>query len=260
MHVALASIASAWEDKAASLVRCRELAASAARHGVDLLVFPETTLTGFTMNATSVAEPAADSPTIRTFAELARAHRLAIAFGVVLDGRARPANSMVVVDRAGAELARYAKIHPFSFAGEEAHYESGERIAIAALDDVAFGLSICYDLRFPELYTAVAERVQALLVIANWPEPRVAHWRALLQARAIENQCWVLGVNRTGEDGNGLSYPASSYGFDPAGVQVPPEWADAELEGFTITAERVAAQRRSFPILRDRRPGLYRDL
>src|SRR5512139_1724570 len=136
MYVALASIASAWEDKAASLARCRTLVASAARHGVDLLVFPETTLTGFTMKATSIAEPAADSPTIRAFSDLARTHRLAIAFGVVLAGRERPANTMVVVDRAGEELARYAKIHPFSFAGEDARYESGERAAIAVVDDV----------------------------------------------------------------------------------------------------------------------------
>jgi len=253
-------MAPVWEEKAGSFERCRVLAERAAARGSDLVVFPETTLTGFSMKATSLAEPAADAPTIRAFADLARELRLAIAFGVVLHGRTRPTNSMVVVDRTGAEIARYAKIHPFTFAGEDAHYESGERTAVAAVDDVVFGLSICYDLRFPELYTAAAERVHALLVIANWPEPRVPHWLALLQARAIENQCWVVGVNRTGEDGNGLHYPPSSRVHDPAGVQLAPEWREGELEGHTITAERVREQRRQFPVLGDRRPGLYREI
>jgi len=260
LHVALASIAPSWENKTASFERCRVLAGRAAERGARLLVFPEMTLTGFTMNATSVAEPAADSPTIRAFSALARELRLAIAFGVVLHGRERPTNSLVLVADDGAELARYAKVHAFSPAGEDSCYESGDRVAIAAVDDVAFGLSICYDLRFPELYSAMAERVRAMLVIANWPDARLAHWYALLQARAIECQCYVLGVNRTGEDGNGFVYPASTRGFDPAGAQLAPDWSEDELDGYTLSAARVREQRQSFPALRDRRAAVYRQL
>jgi predicted amidohydrolase len=213
LHLALASLAPVWEEKAGSLERCCVLAARAASRGVALLVFPEMTLTGFTMKATSVAE-----------------------------------------------LARYAKLHLFSPAGEEACYERGERTAVAVVDDVVFGLSICYDLRFPEPYGAVAEQVHAHLLLANWPESRIAHWHALLQARAIESQCWMVGVNRAGEDGNGLRYPPSSHVFDPAGVHVTPDWTDGELDGYSISEEAVLEQRRRFPVLRDRRPAVYRDM
>ena len=257
MHLAIASLDPVWEDKAATMARCRELAARAAARHAALLAFPEMTLTGFTLSATSIVEPASDSPTIAAFSGLARELRMAIAFGVVLQGRERPTNSVVVVDRDGTELVRYAKVHPFGPGGESIHYERGERAAIAAVDDVAFALSICYDLRFPELYTAVAPRVEAMLVIASWPEARISHWLALLQARAIENQCWVAGVNRTGIDGNGLNHPRSTRVFDPVGAQVAPDWTDGELAGFTIDAERTRTQRASFPLLRDRCPAVY---
>lgn len=260
MHLAIASLDAAWENKPASLERARLLVARAAERGASFVAFPEMTLTGFTMNATSVAEPAADSPTIRAFSDLARAQRMALAFGVVLHGRERPTNSLVVVDREGTELARYAKVHPFSPGGESACYERGERAEIAAVDDVVFGLSICYDLRFAELYTAVAERVHAHLVSASWPELRLEHWFALLRARAIETEAWVIGVNRTGTDGVGLVHPPSSCVFDPVGVRVEPDWSEGELAGYTVSAAAVARQRERFPVLRDRRPELYRAL
>jgi len=260
MQLALASFAPVWEDKVSSLECCRELAVRAAGYSSELLLFPELTLTGFTMNATFIAEPPDASPTISAFARMASEQRLAIGFGVALQGRDRPTNCMVLVDRTGAELARYAKAHLFSPSGEDRHYDSGEGIAVTAVADVACGLSICYDLRFPELYTSMAERTQALLVIASWPAPRIAHWYALLQARAIECQCYVVGVNRIGTDGNGLDYPASSRVFDPAGARLTPEWTDGELEGYSIAAGRVVEQRGQFPVLRDRRPGLYRRL
>lgn len=260
MRVALVSLEQQWEDKAENLSRCRALARRAAALHADLVVFPEMTLTGFTMNATSVAEHPADSPTIHAFAALARELRVALAFGVVLHGSARPTNSMCVVGAAGAELARYAKIHPFSHAHEDVHYEGGSALATAVIDDVAWGLSICYDLRFPELYTALAATCDALLVIANWPSPRIAHWNALLVARAIDAQCYVVAVNRTGTDGNGMHYPRSSQVIDPRGERVAPIAVDGEVELFTIDARTVEAYRRAFPALRDRRPELYDEL
>jgi omega-amidase len=258
LHIAIASLDARWEDKAASFARSRELAARAAACGARLVAFPEMTLTGFTMNATSVAEPAADSPTIRGFSALARELGIAIAFGVVLEGRERPTNCLVVVDEAGRELVRYAKLHLFSPGGEDQHYESGDRLASVALDDVVFGLSICYDIRFPELFSALSPLVHAHLVMASWPEQRLEHWYALLQARAIESQAYVVGVNRTGADGLGQAHPASSYVFDPAGKRLEPEWEETELAGYRINAAAVEELRRRFPVLRDRRPDLYR--
>jgi predicted amidohydrolase len=102
--------------------------------------------------------------------------------------------------------------------------------------------------------------VAALLVIANWPAPRIAHWFALLQARAIECQAYALGVNRTGEDPNGHAYPRSSCVFDPAGERLAPAWTEGELDGFTVDPARVQEQRTRLGFIRDRRPETYRRL
>lgn len=258
MLIALASLEQHWEDKEANLRRCRALAQRATTLDAALIVFPEMTLTGFTMNATSIAEDPVASPTIRSFAALAAEFRIHAAFGVVLQGRHRPQNCLVVVDRDGAELARYAKLHPFSHAQEHAHYEPGSELASAHIHNVKFGLTICYDLRFPELYSALAATCDALIVIANWPETRIQHWRTLLAARAIDAQSYVIGVNRTGEDGNGIRYPRSSTVVDPRGAIVTPLTCDGEIELFALEPAVVAASRQAFPTLRDRRPELYR--
>lgn len=257
MKVVVASIDTAWEDKGANLACCGALVRRAARAGADLVAFPELTLTGFTMNATSFAEPAAASPSIAAFARLARESRVHIAFGVVLEGNERPRNCLVVISRAGEEVARYAKVHPFTHAGEDRYYEAGESAVSVRLDDVAFGLSVCYDLRFPELYRALAPRSDALLVIANWPAARIGHWHTLLRARALDAQAYVIGVNRTGTDGNGLAYPASSEVIDPWGEVVAPDAVEDVLAFYTIDAAVVQDARSRFPTLRDRRPAIY---
>jgi omega-amidase len=257
VKIALASLDQRWEDKQANLHRCAELAARAAAWGADLVVYPEMTLTGFTMNAAAVSEPAEESASIDAFKDLARQHNLHIAFGVVLDGEQRPLNTMVVLARTGVELARYAKIHPFSFADEDRHYDAGDTLARARVARVNFGLTICYDLRFAEVYSALAPACEAILVIANWPERRIAHWHALLRARAIDCQAFVAGVNRTGNDVNGVVYPRSSAIYSPLGERLEADAEDGELELFTLDAAVVTRYRRAFPILRDRRPDLY---
>jgi omega-amidase len=257
VKIALASLDQAWEDKPTNLRRCHELCGSAAALDADFIVFPEMTLTGFTMNAGAVAEPQQRAPTIDAFGGLAREHDLNIAFGVVLEGEQRPLNTLVVVDRAGSELARYAKIHPFSFVDEDEHYDAGDALARARLAHITFGLTVCYDLRFPELYSSLAPDCEALLVIANWPERRIEHWHALLRARAIDSQAFVVGVNRMGTDENGIVYPRSSRIFGPLGDRLQPEESLDELELFTLDPAIVTRYRRAFPILRDRRPDLY---
>jgi predicted amidohydrolase len=257
MNVALISLDQVWEDRAANLARCRELTVRAVALGAELVVFPELTLTGFTMDATSFAEPPDASETIAAFAALAREAGVHIAFGVVLEGASRPRNTLVVVDRAGRELGRYAKVHPFTYAGEADHYEGGEALVVVEVNDVAYGLSICYDLRFPELYAALAPACDALLVIANWPAPRIAHWETLLRARAIEGQCFVAGVNRTGSDGNGNDYPRSSRAYGPAGTVVLPQRTEDVIDVVGIDAAEVRAYRAAFPVLRDRRRDVY---
>ena len=260
MRIALASIDQLWEQKDGNLQLCRSAAQRAAARGAELIVFPEMTLTGFTMNAEAIAEPAHASSSIASMAMIARELQVAVAVGVVLQGRTRPENTLVVIDQHGAEVARYAKIHPFSHADEHEHYAGGDAAVHARVGDLVLGLTICYDLRFAELYNALARSCDAILVIANWPAARIDHWRALLIARAIECQCYVVGVNRTGSDGNGIAYAMSSYVVDPRGVLLEPDAEDGDIAVFTLDAALVASYRRAFPVLQDRRPALYREL
>jgi predicted amidohydrolase len=257
MRIAMVSLDQVWEAPASNLAACRQHAARAVELGAELVVFPELTLTGFTMDATSFAEDPDGSPTIGAFSALAAEQRVHIAFGVALRGRERPRNTLVVVDRDGGEVARYAKVHPFTYAGESESYEAGEDLVVARLDDVAIGLSICYDLRFPGMFAALAPRCDALLCIANWPGRRVRHWEALLQARAIEGQCCVFGVNRTGTDGNGIEYPASSHAFDARGDVLPVVAEAGEVKVVAMDPATTAEYRAAFPVLRDARPDVY---
>jgi omega-amidase len=257
MKVALISLDQEWEDKQANLEHCRALASRAATMGAEFLVFPEMTLTGFTMHSTQVAEAGSDSPTIRAFADLSRQLGVHVAFGVVLTGQEKPRNCLVVVDPAGVEVASYAKIHPFSHVGEDDHFEGGDCLVAVAVGDLRVGLTVCYDLRFPELYTALAPGCDAILVIANWPGSRIGHWHALLRARAIDGQCFVIAVNRTGTDRNDIEYPASSQVLDPRGERMNAVLADGCIALYDVCRGTVEDYRQAFPTLRDRRPSLY---
>jgi len=254
----MVSLDQAWEAPELNRRACEAHAARAAAMGAELVVFPELTLTGFTMNVAGFAEDPADSPTIHFFEELARRHGVHLAFGVALRGAARPHNTMVMVDRAGREVARYAKVHPFTHAGEAVAYEGGTQLVTGRLDAVNFGFGVCYDLRFPGMFAAMAPVVDALLVIANWPERRVGHWQTLLRARAIEGQCCVVGVNRTGVDGNDVAYTRSSYAFGPDGMPLDPLATDDVIDIVALDAAAVRRYRQAFPVLPDARPELYR--
>ena len=163
-------------------------------------------------------------------------------------------------DHHGVEQARYSKIHPFSFAGEDRVFEAGNRLAEMKVGEFLFGFSICYDLRFPEIYSSQSKNCNALVNIANWPKRRIHHWKTLLQARAIENQVYVIGVNRIGTDGNDLCYEESSMIIDANGNEVMPYHRENELVIIKITNQDLAEFRRNFPTRQDRRPKLYRTL
>lgn len=192
MKIELISLDQEWENKGINIRRCRKLAEDAAACGAELAIFPEMTLTGFTFNLDIAAEDSANSPTIQHFSTLAKDNRIAIVIGAVLNDDVNVKNTLVAFDRHGKVNVKYAKIHPFSFAGEDRFFVAGDRLAKMKVGDFIFGFSICYDLRFPELYSALATDCTVLVNIANWPSRRIHHWTTLLQARAIENQSFVI--------------------------------------------------------------------
>jgi predicted amidohydrolase len=239
MRVALVETDTAWEDPAENRRRFLD-----ALPVADLAVFPELTFSGFTM------EPRPDPDAEEFLTRTAARRGIGLVAGYVGEG---PRNVAVAVSARGRVLARYAKLHPFRYAGEHEHYRAGDELPVFDLGGFAAALLVCYDLRFPEAFREAALRgAQLFLVIANWPAPRIDHWRALLRARAIENQAYVVGVNRVGEDPN-VSYVSSSLAVDPGGSIL--------LEGpgaVDLDVQRVTAVRAEFPFLRDIRTDRYR--
>ncbi|WP_315028185.1 nitrilase-related carbon-nitrogen hydrolase [Capnocytophaga leadbetteri] len=261
MKVALVSLNQSWENKAENKQKVGETLALIAEHctNTDLVVYPEMTLTGFTMESQKVKEDELSSETITFFKEQAKKYKVSIAFGVVLSKGEKATNNLVVVSEQGV-LATYAKIHPFSYAGENDYYQAGDELKKLTIGGATIGLTICYDLRFPELYQAYSKDCSVILNIANWPERRVSHWRALNKARAIENQVFMIAVNRIGTDGKGLQYVFSSHIVSPYGEELKGTSLSEEVVVYDLNLEEVAQYRAEFPVKNDRKITLYKEI
>jgi predicted amidohydrolase len=242
-----------WEDPRANFTRLRPKLAEAAAVGAKLIVLPEMYSYGFSMNTERIAEPP-DGPSVAFLIEQARD------LGVWICGSVpelpstdaeRPANTLVLAGP-GGELHRYRKRHPFSFANEHVYYEAGEEALTVEIDDLRVSTAICYDLRFADDFWVLAEDTDVYVVVANWPTKRREHWRTLLRARAIENQAWVVGLNRVGE-GGGIEYNGDSMIIDPWGEIVSSASRDEAMLLANVDVERVREARTKFPVLQDRR-------
>jgi omega-amidase len=256
MRIALVSLDQAWEDKVKNRKRVSKDVEIAASAGAELVVFPEMTLTGYSMAVNTIAEDPIQSETVNFFREMALGE-IAIAFGVVHSQNVKCSNKLMVVDTEGDVLADYTKIHPFSHAGEQKSFEAGNELVLFRLNGVSIGCTICYDLRFPAVYQALAYDCDLVLNIASWPHSRIDAWDTLLRARAIENQMFMIGVNRTGVDCNGLVYAKSSAVYDPWGQSIRPAITIGTLDIFEIDVSQVSEARRALPLIVDRRNNLY---
>lgn len=258
MKIALSMMNQVWENKPNNLATCIKLADKAMKSQADFLILPEMTLTGFSLNTPEIAEESESSASLRSFADIAVTHNIGVIAGVVLKARGLFQNCAVAFGTNGEQVGMYAKIHPFSFSGENRHISGGVELSTFEYNGLRFGLTICYDLRFPVLWYALAGKCDCIINIANWPARRIDHWRALLQVRAIENQVYVIGVNRVGIDGNGLEYPESSYAFAPDGSIVDPIINDEGLIVVELDKSVVNKCRESFPVINDKRHTLYK--
>lgn len=221
MIIATVSLEQIWENKKANLNNCRNFVEEASKKNAELIIFPEMTLTAFTMNIEVVNEIESDSFTIKLFQKLATANKIAIVFGVIIKEDEEASNRLYFVNEKGEILSKYKKIHPFTFANEDKYFCAGEKPQIVEYNGIKFGLSICYDLRFSNLYQYYAvKETDCILNIANWPAKRIEHWNTLLKARAIECQQFIIGVNRTGKDANNLEYIESSTIYNANGNEL----------------------------------------
>ncbi len=255
MHVVACQFDIAWEDKPANFARVRQLLAGRAIPAGSLIVLPEMFATGFSMNTARTAEPERGE-TFQFLSALAAEYRSFVIGGVgTRTAGPKARNEALILDPAGNELARYVKQQPFTLGGEREHYEVGTQCAVVACGALRVAPLICYDLRFPELFrTAVAAGAQAYAIIACWPQSRAAHWAVLLRARAIENQAFVIGVNRTGNDPR-LNYRGQSLIVDPQGNTLAEAGERDELLTATLDVPSLERWRHKFPALADRKQG-----
>ncbi len=245
-----------WNDRDANFERLAPMITGAVAGGAGLVVLTETFSTGFSFDTPGIGEPEG-GPSSQFLVGQAAAH------GVWVGGSCpeiapdtprndqRPSNTFVLAGPDGT-VHRYRKIHPFSHADEEKYVRPGADFVTVEVDGLRLSLFVCYDLRFADEFWALAHDTDAYLVVANWPAKRRLHWQTLLRARAIENQAYVVGVNRVGS-GGGLEYSGDSAVIDPLG-EVLASGAGGETVLFAdLDAAHVAATRSHFRFLQDRR-------
>jgi predicted amidohydrolase len=251
MKVAAVQHDIAFEDAPATCAALRPLLDQASAAGARLIVLTEMFATGYTMRPERFAEDEG-GPVEQWLLEQAKARDAHLIGSVAQrgpDGRFR--NNGLVASPDG-RLERYAKIHPFTYSREHEHYAAGEKSLTVDLDGVRTSIFVCYDLRFADDFWPLAPDTDLYVVPANWPRERREHWRVLLRARAVENQAYVVGVNRVGSRGD-LHYVGDSAVIDPLGrALVEASEAPAVLVA-EIDPATVASVRRDLPFLPDRR-------
>jgi predicted amidohydrolase len=252
LTLSLVQTALVWEDKAANL-QLLETQLASLRGKTQVVVLPELFSTGFSMQTQVLAEPMS-GPTVQWMRTMAQQYQLIITGSVMIQEEGLFYNRLIWMLPTG-ELGHYDKRHLFAFAGEDRYYSRGNKRFIASANGFKINLQICYDLRFPvwsrQHATDGQPEYDLLIYVANWPERRRLAWMSLLQARAIENQCYVIGVNRVGEDGHQIYHSGDSMVIDPLGEVLFTKKDEACVHTLTISKEQLQAYRRQFPFLRD---------
>lgn len=230
-----------WESKRINKSRIIKLLDVSDIRGVDWLIFPEMTLSGFTNNlkASTLTDDDVDF-----FTSIAKRYHINISFG----GVENRYNKFITLDRTGKRIAEYSKIHLFHIAHEDRSYRRGRNTVTFNMEGFNVCPFICFDLRFPVDFWKVSPNVNLYTVIAAWPSTRISHWQTLLCARAIENQAYVIGVNSLGEDKSGNEYSGYSVCYSPSGDMVIDCQSREGVGIFDISPEYVDEFRKKFPV------------
>ncbi|ADY51689.1 Nitrilase/cyanide hydratase and apolipoprotein N-acyltransferase [Pseudopedobacter saltans DSM 12145] len=237
-----------WENIEKNLQNL-ELKLSGLREKTDLIVLPEMFNTGFTMNAAELAEDM-NGKTVNWMKRIAAKHKAVVTGSLIIKEDGNFYNRLVWMKPDG-NFEIYNKRHLFGFAHEDKTFTSGNEQKTVELNGWKIRLAICYDLRFPVFLRNKNPEYDLLLLVASWPDSRSSHWRSLIQARAIENQSFVIGVNRVGHDGNQVYHSGHSMCINPLGETVYYKPEDEDLYTFSINYEDLLKARKYFPFLKD---------
>ena len=245
-----------WENKKVNLQRFEEKIKGHSNK-MEVVFLPEMFSTGFSMQPSVHAETM-DGETVQWMKRIASENRIILAGSLMIRENNDYFNRLVWMLPNG-EYGFYDKRHLFAYAGEDAHYTSGNKRLIASVKGWKINLQVCYDLRFPVWARQVVPITEnesdpeydVLAYVANWPEKRVHAWKTLLQARAIENQCFVVGVNRVGDDENGNHYTGDSMIVDPLGKPLIHAGETEGVHTYTLKYDELQSVREKLPFLRD---------
>jgi omega-amidase len=244
-----------WEDKAANLRRLEEKI-DGISVPAEIVVLPEMFSTGFSMRPEVLAEPM-DGPTVDWMRTMAARKKIILTGSLIIEEEGKYFNRLLWMLPNG-QYGQYDKRHRFAYAGENEHYTAGGKRLVASVKGWKVLLLVCYDLRFPVWSrqaplsgAAPSPEYDLLVYVANWPERRSHAWKTLLQARAIENQCYVVGVNRVGNDGNQIAHSGDSMIIDPLGEILYHGVGKEEVSTLTLHKERLDEIRQRFPFWKD---------
>lgn len=244
-----------WEDIETNLTGFDDKI-DAIKDDTHLIILPEMFTTGFSMNVASLAQDMTGSA-VKWLREKSRQKNFDIVGSIIVNDNGKYFNRLIWAKPEG-EIFTYDKRHLFRMAGEEKVYSAGYQNITVELSGWKIRPFICYDLRFPVWTRNIENRYDAAIFIANWPERRSGHWKLLLQARAVENQCYVIGVNRVGTDGNGHHYSGDSSIIDPFGNIIFHKKNAAITYTVELSYETLKKSRESFPAWMDADTDLIR--
>lgn len=237
-----------WENKEANYQQYEHYLAS-IKEKKEVVLLPEMFNTGFSMQPEKLAEPM-NGKAVQWMQQMAAAHKCILAGSVMIEEEGNYFNRLIWMLPNG-QFYHYDKRHLFAYADEDKHYTAGDKRLIVSVNGWKICLTVCYDLRFPVWLRNQEEEYDVLVVVANWPERRSFAWSSLLRARAIENMSYVLGVNRVGDDGNGIHYNGCSTAIEPLGSTLWENKNQALTHTLTLDKKELTEKRTQFPFLKD---------
>lgn len=237
-----------WEDKQANLAQYEQYL-SLVNEKMEVVVLPEMFSTGFSMAPERLAETM-EGPTVQWMKSISRQYGCILTGSLIIEDEGKYYNRLLWVQPDG-KTGHYDKRHLFGYAKEDEHYSAGTKRLIVSVKGLRICLLVCYDLRFPVWARNKEGEYDVLLYVANWPERRCLAWKTLLQARAIENMSYVIGVNRVGQDGNDIAYSGDSSVFGPLGEVIWQHSGSPACHTVTIDKETITTAREQFSFLKD---------
>jgi len=241
-----------WENSGANLAMLEQKISSLPH--TEVVILPEMFSTGFSMDPVKLAEPM-DGNTIQWMKDISIRQKIVMVGSVIIKEEEKYFNRLVCMLPNG-NYGYYDKRHLFAFAGEDQHYHRGDKRLIASIKGWRINFQVCYDLRFPvwsrqQVSEESGCEYDMLVYVANWPEKRSHAWKTLLCARAIENQSYVIGVNRVGKDGNEIYHSGDSMVIDPLGQVLYHMQDEEDIFTITISKDQLEETRNKFPFWKD---------